>query len=232
MTLTGTNTWLIRAPAGTIVVDPGPDDLAHARALEAVGVTAVVLTHRHADHSGALRHLPRDLPVLAADPAYARHVDPEPEGVLVTLAGLDLRVHRTPGHTDDSLCITAQLDDGPVVFTGDTLLGGRHATLVSRHGGDLGQLLASLDRLSRLGSITALPGHGEPIDDLGSHAADALAHRRRRLERLAAEVGSDPAPDLAALARARHPQSPDRWDAAEWTLRVELEHLRRWSPGD
>ena len=64
-TLDGTNTWLVSSPGSgqTIVVDPGPADLAHLelivdRALAVDSpVTMILLTHGHADHSaGFLRH--------------------------------------------------------------------------------------------------------------------------------------------------------------------------------
>ena len=53
MTLDGTNTWVLRAPgrAGCVVVDPGPLDEGHLRAVAAHGpVSAVLLTHGHPDH--------------------------------------------------------------------------------------------------------------------------------------------------------------------------------------
>src|SRR3954465_6763954 len=63
MTLDGTNTWVLSAPgaARAVVVDPGPADPGHLRAvLDAVeargaGVAVVLLTHGHLDHSEAAR---------------------------------------------------------------------------------------------------------------------------------------------------------------------------------
>ncbi|TAM81324.1 MAG: MBL fold metallo-hydrolase, partial [Jatrophihabitans sp.] len=61
MTLDGTNTWVLRAPdaPGAVVVDPGPDDEAHLSAVVAAAqrVTAILLTHGHADHSAGARRL-------------------------------------------------------------------------------------------------------------------------------------------------------------------------------
>ena len=77
MTLDGTNTWLLGDPAAgpVVVVDPGPDDAGHrARLLAAAphGVAAVLLTHRHADHSDGAPGLAAaaGLPVRAVDPAF------------------------------------------------------------------------------------------------------------------------------------------------------------------
>src|SRR4029077_17981911 len=57
MTYHGTNTYLIAADAGTIVLDPGPDDAAHVQAiLAATGgrVGKILVSHTHRDHIGAV----------------------------------------------------------------------------------------------------------------------------------------------------------------------------------
>ena len=75
MTLEGTNTWVLRAPGTrqTIVVDPGPDDEEHRRAVvDAAGqVVSILLTHGHFDHSEGARRLPREASHLSsAHPIY------------------------------------------------------------------------------------------------------------------------------------------------------------------
>ena len=53
MTLDGTNSLVLRAPASdtVIVVDPGPDEAAHLDRLASFGpVELVLLTHHHSDH--------------------------------------------------------------------------------------------------------------------------------------------------------------------------------------
>src|SRR4051794_4945164 len=80
MTLDGTNTWVLSAPgaARAAVVDPGPADPNHLRAvLEAVEargarVGVVLLTHGHLDHSegaGSLAAAAGGVGVRALDPA-------------------------------------------------------------------------------------------------------------------------------------------------------------------
>ncbi len=66
MTLDGTNTWVLREPgaARSVVVDPGPEIMAHLDAVAEAGQTAgevavVLLTHHHLDHSEAARDLRR-----------------------------------------------------------------------------------------------------------------------------------------------------------------------------
>ncbi|XNL31682.1 MBL fold metallo-hydrolase [Longispora sp. K20-0274] len=95
MTLTGTNTWVLRDPeayAG-LVVDPGPLDEAHLAAIVAHGPVAMILvTHGHHDHvegAARLREL-TGAPILAVDPAHGAHPvgHEEPDGGPDGLRGL------------------------------------------------------------------------------------------------------------------------------------------------
>src|SRR5690606_2120751 len=57
MTLDGTRSYVLRAPGapGCVVVDPGPDLEPHLATLADAGpVELVLVTHRHADHTGGL----------------------------------------------------------------------------------------------------------------------------------------------------------------------------------
>lgn len=59
MTLEGTDGYVVETEAGAFVIDPGPADEDHARAVRAAaeargGVAGVLLTNSHLDHSGAL----------------------------------------------------------------------------------------------------------------------------------------------------------------------------------
>ncbi len=76
MTLDGTNTWILRADrvGRSIVVDPGPLDERHLRAVaDAAGaVSVVLLTHGHLDHSEGARALAERVGcgVRALDPTF------------------------------------------------------------------------------------------------------------------------------------------------------------------
>ncbi len=104
MTLQGTNTWVVGDPAGgpPVVVDPGPRDAEHLqRVLAACGgrIAAVVLTHRHLDHSeGAARlaELGR-CRVRAVDPAWATDPTGLGAGEVIASPGATLEVVATPG---------------------------------------------------------------------------------------------------------------------------------------
>lgn len=227
MTLSGSNSWIVSGAEGDILIDPGPADASHAAALSrGHRLRAVLITHRHVDHTGALAHLDDHVPVFSADPLIARRTAPLRGDELLRLQDVELRVLATPGHTDDSVCYLLGGGHGDVLFTGDTLLDGRRVSFVSRHTGSLDRLLTSLELLSGFTGVHGLPGHGGVIADVGAQAASALAHRRQRLERLERLIREDPGTDIAALVRSRHPKAPEKWANARWMLQVDIEHLR------
>jgi len=194
MTLDGTNSYLIGVPGATglVVVDPGPDDPQHLKALTGEGPIALVLiTHRHADHTGgsaAFAHR-TGAPVRAVDPAYCSGGGlPLADGEVIDAAGLRIEVLFTPGHTDDSVCFHLADGDAPgAVLTGDTILG-RGTTVIAHPDGDLASYLRSLDRLAALGPALVLPAHGPPLPDLAAVCAAYAEHRRQRLDSVRAAV--------------------------------------------
>jgi glyoxylase-like metal-dependent hydrolase (beta-lactamase superfamily II) len=230
MTIDGTNTWIIPGPRGAVVVDPGPADPRHLAAVGGHGpIAAVLLTHRHADHSAALGRLSERIPVHAASGRFARVVDPVRDGQRIEAGGIALRVLRTPGHTADSVCFA--YDDaarGPILFTGDTLLGGRRASALSTLDGALDAYLASLAMLAspRLWEgYRGMPGHGPAIADIVVHARSALEHRRSRLRALRAHLAAGGSRDPEVIALTRHPDRPERRKSAAAMIEQELRYL-------
>jgi len=196
LTLAGTNTWVLLEPdAGRcIVVDPGPDDSAHVEAILAeversrCEVALILVTHHHADHTGAVDalHERAQAPVRALDPAWCRGTVPLVDREKIEVDGLHLQVIETPGHTDDS--VTFFLPRDGALVTGDTILG-EGSSLIAWPDGHLGPYLESLQRLRDIAaaglSLALLPGHG-PRVLWGLDAIDALiAHRMKRLEQVA-----------------------------------------------
>ncbi len=230
MTLDGTNTWLLRAPGSQscLVVDPGPDDATHLRAVAAAAgpVTEILLTHGHPDHAdgaAAFRAL-TGAPVRALDPARRLGGEGLGEGDVVAAAGVEVRVLATPGHTSDSLCFAV----GDAVLTGDTVLG-RGSTVVAHPDGRLADYLASLRRLEDLGTRTVLPGHGPELPDLAAATRAYLAHREERLAQVRAALdtlGPDASP-RAVVELVYADVDPVLWPAAEWSVRAQLDYLRR-----
>lgn len=230
MTLDGTNTWVLRPPGGGpgVVVDPGPDDERHLAAVAAYGpVGFVLITHGHPDHVEGARRLAGMLdgaPVLAADPVHCLGGPPLPTDGSLSLAGLDVDVLTTPGHTADSVCFRARVGAESVVLTGDTVLG-RGSTVVAWPDGDLGSYLASLSSLTAYPGVPALPGHGPPLADCAAAAAGYLAHRRARLEQVRAALAGGAGTPAEVVAVVYADVDRSLWPAAEWSVRAQLAYL-------
>ncbi|OIK28089.1 MBL fold metallo-hydrolase [Streptomyces malaysiense] len=236
MTLDGTNTWIVAEPDSdlAVVIDPGPLDEGHLRAVvdtaEKAGrrIALTLLTHGHADHAeGAGRFAElTGTRVRALDPALRLGDEGLAAGEVITTGGLELRVVATPGHTSDSLSFHIPADRA--VLTGDTVLG-RGTTMVAHPDGRLGDYLDSLRRLRSLtvddGVHTVLPGHGPVLEDAQGAVEFYLAHRAHRLAQVetAVEDGHRTAADVVAHVYADVDRS--LWPAAELSVRAQLEYL-------
>jgi glyoxylase-like metal-dependent hydrolase (beta-lactamase superfamily II) len=233
MTLDGTNTWVLRAGQSgrSVVVDPGPLDDGHLRAVaDAAGeVVAVLLTHGHADHSEGARAFAERVGcgVRALDPAFVYGDQGLHDGDVVDVDGLEIRVVGTPGHTSDSLSFL--LSEDRAVLTGDTVLG-RGTPVVAHPDGKLGAYLGSLRRLRDLAErheVDAIwPGHGPVLDEALPVIEHYLAHRAERLDQVRAAV-ADGAAEPMDVVRAVYADVDQRlWPAAELSVRAQLDYLR------
>ncbi len=160
-----------------IVIDPAAEPEKIKKALDGKKAAAVLLTHGHFDHTGALFSFagtpiymhPSD-DVMLLDPVWSvgemvGDTAPRPaatdyvqEGTKLRLAGLDISVLHTPGHTLGSVCYQI----GDALFTGDTMFHGSYGR-TDFPGGDERELFRSLRRLLKLEKdYIVCPGHGEP----------------------------------------------------------------------
>ncbi|MFF1440724.1 MBL fold metallo-hydrolase [Streptomyces sp. NPDC058295] len=237
MTLDGTNTWVVSEPDSdlAVVIDPGPLDDGHLRAVvdtaERAGkrVALTLLTHGHPDHAeGAARFAGlTGTKVRALDPALRLGEEGLAAGNVITVGGLELRVVPTPGHTADSLCFHLPADRA--VLTGDTVLG-RGTTVVAHPDGRLGDYLDSLRRLRSLavddGVHTVLPGHGPVLEDAQGVVEFYLAHRAHRLAQVETAVENGYHTPAEVVAHVYADVDRSLWPAAELSVRAQLEYLR------
>jgi glyoxylase-like metal-dependent hydrolase (beta-lactamase superfamily II) len=164
------NVWLVGDDTEVLVVDAAHDAEAILAAVGGRRLTAIVCTHAHNDHVNAAPELARrtGAPILLhpADTVLWQQTHPrrKPDWELVgdevlTVAGTELQVLHTPGHTPGAVCLYAP--DLGVVFSGDTLFaGGPGAT--GRSYSDFPTIIGSIrDRLLTLPPDTVVhTGHG------------------------------------------------------------------------
>lgn len=166
----GENCFLFRPQGGDelLIVDPGEEPERILAAVEATGATvsAILLTHCHFDHIGAVAPVARatgapvycpeiEVPVLADIMAYVPWAGFGPYesyeadeivrgGEALELAGMEIEVVFTPGHSPGH--VTYAVKGEPAIFSGDVLFQGSVGR-VDLPGGDGATLLASIGKL-------------------------------------------------------------------------------------
>ena len=190
----GTNCYLVRSDRGApeaVVVDPGAEAPEIRLALAASGATcsAILLTHSHYDHIGALAELAEGTGAPVWLPAGELDVFRRPNdffgslgvtirgyegestllagGETIEAAGLSFEVTAVPGHSPGHVAYYA---DG-CLFSGDVLFAGS----VGRTDLPFGDWDALLDSIRRLADAfppetVVYPGHG-PATTLGAELA-------------------------------------------------------------
>jgi hydroxyacylglutathione hydrolase len=151
--------WLIHDGTHAAVVDPG-DAKPILAALKENGLklTAILLTHHHADHIGGVPELLQHYQVPVFGPrneTIAAVTLPVGESKIVDVPGLALKlsVLDVPGHTMGHIAYVREADgDQPAwLFCGDTLFAGGCGRLFE---GTPAQMISSLGKLAALPDTT------------------------------------------------------------------------------
>jgi hydroxyacylglutathione hydrolase len=189
------NCYLLRRDGSDrgLIVDPGDeaDRILHAVEELGVGIDAVLLTHTHFDHVGAVAPVARateapvycpeiEVPVLADImsfvpwPGFGPYESYDADetvagGEKLDLAGLEIDVIFTPGHSPGH--VTYSIDDERALFSGDVLFQGSVGR-TDLPGGDWPTLLESIRGLvdGFPAETTVYPGH-MGITTLGAERA-------------------------------------------------------------
>lgn len=179
------NTWIARQDGSdkALLIDPGDEPEKLLEALKALGTTpeAILITHCHFDHVGAVKAMAEatgapvycpagevfmleDINSFAFPGLQFENYTPEhtvKDGDVLHLAGFEIDVIGTPGHSPDH--VTYSIAAEKAIFSGDVLFkdsigrtdlpGADHATLMA-------SIQTLLDRLPDETGV--LPGHMEP----------------------------------------------------------------------
>ena len=176
-----TNCYIVHeeASGSCAVIDPGYEPRTILRALDQLGLTldAILLTHGHFDHVGAVQALVEatGCKLWMSESDWSQFPSPVihhyfplancdfcevhfcEDGEIIHAGGLTFTALSTPGHTSGSMCFVCE----NAMFSGDTLFA-RSCGRTDLPGGDWDTIMDSLKRLAELeGDYTVLPGHGE-----------------------------------------------------------------------
>jgi glyoxylase-like metal-dependent hydrolase (beta-lactamase superfamily II) len=191
MTGAGTNTYLV-GERELIVVDPGPADPGHIKAILEAGagrIRWILYTHTHHDHaSGAAAIRQATGAAIAGSPGPDTPQDVKlvvnralSDGDLVECDDFSLRAIGTPGHASNHLCYL--LDRTRMLFTGDHIMQGS-TVVIGPPDGNMRAYLESLERLLAVDISVLAPGHGYLIGQPHAQAQGLIRHRLAREDKV------------------------------------------------
>ena len=216
-TFTGTQSYLV-GEEEVVVIDPGPDLPAHVDAiLAALGkrrLLAIACTHTHRDHSPASRPLAAatGAPIIGcaalsldgvgprADASFDGDYRPDrvlEDGEAIEVDGLALTTVATPGHTSNHLCFAYR----GALFTGDHVMGWSTSVVVPPDG-DMGDYMASLDKLRARDDRIYYPAHGPAVEKPQQLVRGMMGHRLQRERQIVKRLkeGDRTVPEIVAAA--------------------------------
>ena len=208
------------------IIDPGPLDEAHSKALlgavRGETVTHIFVTHTHRDHSPGTPALKAatGATVLAEGPhrpARPLHVGDGPraeasndtdfkpdlalaDGEVVSGDGWTLEAITTPGHTANHMAFAFKEQNA--LFCGDHVMGWA-TSIVAPPDGAMSDYMASLAKLSKRDESVYFPGHGPAIKDASRFVAYYILHRKAREASILHRLGKG-ATDIPTIVRASY----------------------------
>ena len=246
-TFTGTVSYIV-GRGKVAIIDPGPDNEAHAKALlDAVRgetVTHILVTHTHRDHSPntpRIRHA-TGATVYAEGPHRASRPRHESEkhnpesgadrdfapdvrlahGDIIEGAGFRLEAVATPGHTANHLAFA--WPERGISFVGDHVMGWS-TSIVAPPDGSMVDYMASLQRLAGRAEDLYFSGHGPEIPEGPRYVRHLIRHREGREASILHRLAKGEA-DIPTMVRAIYIGiDPRLITAAGYSVLAHLEDL-------
>ncbi|MGB3490956.1 MAG: MBL fold metallo-hydrolase [Xanthobacteraceae bacterium] len=246
-TFTGTVSYIV-GRGKVAIIDPGPDNAAHAQALlDAVKgetVTHIVVTHTHNDHSP---NTPR-IKAATGAPVYAEGVhrasrpryesekhNPESgadrdfkpdvtlrDGDVIEGDGWRLEAVATPGHTANHMAFA--WPERELMFIGDHVMGWS-TSIVAPPDGSMVDYMTSLERLTQRKEHLYFSGHGPEIPNAQKFVRFLIRHRKAREASILHRLGKSEA-DIPTIVRASYIGiDPRLMNAAGYSVLAHLEDL-------
>ncbi|MGJ4946156.1 MBL fold metallo-hydrolase [Bradyrhizobium sp. HKCCYLS1011] len=246
-TFTGTVSYIV-GRGKVAIIDPGPDNEAHAAALlDAVSgetVTHIFVTHTHRDHSPNTGRLKAATGATvyaegthrASRPRYEsekhspesgadREFNPDVrvgEGDVVEGDGWRLEAVTTPGHTANHLAFA--WPEQSASFVGDHVMGWS-TSIVAPPDGSMVDYMASLERLAGRPEQLYFSGHGPEIPEGPRYVRFLIRHRQAREASILHRLSKGEA-DIPTIVRASYIGiDPRLTTAAGYSVLAHLEDL-------
>ena len=230
------------------VIDPGPLDEAHIKALlnavQGETITHIFVTHTHRDHSPAAARVKAATGALTFGEGPHRaarelHLDEAPrldasgdrefrpdtalaDGDVVAGDGWTLEAVATPGHTANHMAFA--LKDSEILFSGDHVMAWS-TPVVAPPDGAMSDYMASLEKLLHRTETTYLPGHGGAVRDAPQFVGSYIRHRRGREQSILSRLAEGKADIPTLVQRIYIGLDPRLTRAAGLSVFAHLEDL-------
>lgn len=143
------NCYILNINNDIIIIDPGAD-YEFIKEKIVGNISAILITHHHEDHIGALEQFKNDYKC----PIYSFYNLEEKK---YHFNNFYFEVIYTPGHTVD--CVTYYFYKEKIMFTGDFLFKGNIGR-TDLETGNMEQMFSSLNKIKKYKNIDIYPGHG------------------------------------------------------------------------